>query len=207
ALVAEADAREQAHALFGGLLLRVAEHVDGRLGDVLERRLVREEVEALEDHADLRPLAGDALLRVLDELPLLLPVADEVAVHRDPAAVDLLQVVDAADERRLAGPGRPDDADRLPLLDVERDALQHLEPTEALVHVLRAHDDVGHRVLQAVTGFQAACRRSKNGISSPRSLAARFRSIAAWMNVQTVVSTRYQNATPRKYSAGRNEFE
>src|SRR5581483_5680252 len=196
ALVAEADAREQAHALFGGLLLRVAEHVDGRLGDVLERRLVREEVEALEDHADLRPLAGDALLRVLDELPLLLPVADEVAVHRDPAAVDLLQVVDAADERRLAGAGRADDADRLPLLDVERDAFQHLEPPEALVHVLGPHHHVGHReALHAVTGFQADWRRSQKLSSSPRSLAASLRSMDAWINVHTVVSTRYQNAT------------
>ena len=74
-------------------------------------------------------------------LPSALAVADQVAVHLDPAAVDLLEVVDAADEGRLAGAGRPDDADRLALRDLERDALQHLEPAEALVDVLGVHDE------------------------------------------------------------------
>src|SRR5581483_11268811 len=207
-LVRQPDPGEEADPFGGGLLLGLPEHLDGRLDDVLERRLVREEVEALEDHPDLRPLPGDALLRVLDELVALLAVADQLAVHGDPAPVHLLEVVDAADERRLAGPGRADDADGLALPDVEGDALQHLEPAEALVHLLRPHDDIGHRaLLHADTGFQTAWTRSKNESSSPRSLAASLRSIAAWMNVHTVVSTRYQNATPRKYSTGWNEFE
>ena len=55
--------------------------------------------------------------------------------------------------------------------------------------------------------FDVVSTRSRKLSSSPRSLAASLRSIAAWMNVHTVVSTRYQNATPRKYSTGWNEFE
>ena len=64
---------------------------------------MREQVEALEDHPDLLALPGDVPLPVLDELAVrLLAVADQVAVHVDPAALDLLEVVDAADEGRLA---------------------------------------------------------------------------------------------------------
>jgi hypothetical protein len=49
-------------------------------------------------------MARDVLLRVLDELAVFLAVADQVPVDLDPAAVDLLEVVDAADEGRLPSP-------------------------------------------------------------------------------------------------------
>jgi hypothetical protein len=63
---------------------------------------VAEEVEALEDHPDLGPLprnlaVGQLMQRVAD-----LPVADELAVDPEPTGVDLLEMIDAADERRLA---------------------------------------------------------------------------------------------------------
>ena len=64
-------------------------------------------------------------LLVLDELAVgCLAVADEVPVHEDPARLDLLEMVDAADERRLARAGRPDDDDHLLPLDRHRDALE-----------------------------------------------------------------------------------
>ncbi len=70
------------------------------------------------------------------------------------------------------------------LPDFERDALQHLEPAEALVDVGRPDDDVGwdslsgHRAPHAPTeGFQAAASRSLKLSSSPRSETASFRSI------------------------------
>src|SRR5207237_9251696 len=102
------------------------------LDDVLVRRLVREEIEALEDHPDLGALPGDVALGVLDELPVPLAVTDQVAVHLDPAGVDLLEVVDAADERRLARPGRADDAYDLARFHFQRNALQHILPALAL---------------------------------------------------------------------------
>src|SRR6185437_3403133 len=100
---------------------------------------------ALEDHPDLGPLPRDIALAVLDELAAALPVADQVAVDLDPAGVDLLEVIDAADECRLAGAGRPDDADGLAIRHLERDALQHVEPAETLVDVLGVHHGVAHR--------------------------------------------------------------
>ena len=107
----------------------------------------------------------------------------------------------------LPEPGRADDADRLALRDLERDALQHLEPAEALVHVLRVHDDVvAHRRARTLADRRTTPRRAARGSvsSSPRSLAASRRSIDAWITLQTDVSTRYQNATATKYSTGLN---
>ena len=98
--------------------------------DVLEDRHVREQVERLEDHPHF---AAD-----------LLDVANVVAhldtVNDDPAAVVLLQPVDAADERGLSGAGRADDDDDFLLPDVEIDVLERLEVAEHLVDVL-ADDD------------------------------------------------------------------
>ena len=72
----------------------------------------------------------------LVELVAGLAVADELAVDPQAPRVDLLEVVDAAEERRLAGARRAEDAHHLAGLHLERDALQHLEPPEALVHAL-----------------------------------------------------------------------
>jgi hypothetical protein len=68
------------------------------------------------------------------ELAALLPVADQLAVDREPAGVDLLQVVDAAQERRLARAGGPEQHHHLIQTDLKVDALQHFQVPEALVH-------------------------------------------------------------------------
>src|SRR3954467_2949438 len=136
AAVAEADALEQLVRPLDRLLLRHALHEHRRLDDVLERRHVREQVEALEDHPDLRALADDVALGELVELVALLAVADELPVDTETAGVDLLQMVDAAQERRLARARRPEEAHHLAGGDLERDALEHLEPPEALVDAL-----------------------------------------------------------------------
>ena len=117
-------------------------------------------------------------------LPFALPVADQVAVHLDPARVDLLQVVDAAEKRRLARARGPDEADDLAARDLEVDALQHLEPAEALVDVDRADDGVASPRRPArpgLTGVHAASSRSRSVSSSPRSLTESLRSIRAWI--------------------------
>jgi len=87
---------------------RHAPDPDGRLGDVLERGHVREEIEPLEDHADLTPLLRDLLRRHLVDVVPCLPIADELAVDDDAAAVDRLEVVDAAQQRGLAGARWPE---------------------------------------------------------------------------------------------------
>jgi hypothetical protein len=50
----------------------------------------------------------------------------------------LLEAVDAADQRRLAGARRPDDDDHLLRPTFEVDVPQRLEVTEELVHALHA---------------------------------------------------------------------
>ena len=67
---------------------------------------MREQVEVLEHHADLAAHLVD-LLEIVGELD---------AVDDDPALLVLLQPVDAADHRRLAGARRPADDDALAAL-------------------------------------------------------------------------------------------
>ena len=208
ALVREADTRQQRLRLSNGLPSRDSQHANGRLGDVLERGLVREQVEPLEDHADLRPLPRGRALAVLDDPPVLLAVADQPPVDLDPARVELLEMVDAPDQRRLARARRADQADRLAAAHLERHSLQHLEPAEALVDVLGPDGD-GHRTprAQPLTGDHAAPSRSKIDGSSMRSLTVSRRSIQDCTSVHTAVRTRYQQATARKYSTGLNVVE
>ena len=80
----------------------------------------------------------------LVQLAAGLAVADQLAVDRQPAGVDLLQVVDAAQERRLARARGPEQAHHLAAPDLEVDALQHLEAPEALVHALGLDHRLAH---------------------------------------------------------------
>ena len=63
---------------------------------------MRKQIEALEHHPDRSALRGDVLVVHLVQTVAALPVADQIAGDPDAAGVDLLQVVDAAQERRLA---------------------------------------------------------------------------------------------------------
>ena len=111
ALVGEPDPVEQALGVGDRLVLRDAADAHRRLDDVVEHRHVRPEVEALEDEADLDAVPGDVALGVGAQTVLAVrAVADQVAVDLDAAAVDRLEVVDAAQERRLARAGRADQA-------------------------------------------------------------------------------------------------
>ena len=60
---------------------------------------------------------------------------DPLAVDADLAAVDRLERVDAAQQRRLAAARRPDQAHDLVLVDVEVDALSTSFVAEPLVDV------------------------------------------------------------------------
>ena len=74
----------------------------GGLDDVLQGGHVGEEVEPLEDHPDLGALAADLTVGQLVEAAAAFLVADQLAVDPQPPGVDLLQVVDAAEEGALA---------------------------------------------------------------------------------------------------------
>ncbi len=92
-----------------------------------------EEVETLEDHADLGTPATYLAFAKLVETTAAFCVPDERPVHVEPTRIDLLEVVDATQEGRLARPGRPEEAHHLAGRDLEGDPLQHLEQAVALV--------------------------------------------------------------------------
>ena len=91
--------------------LPTAAHLDRAERDVLQDRLVGEEVEALEHHADLGAQLGERLALL----------GQRLAVERDRALVDGLEPVDGAAQGRLAGAGRADHDDDLAALDGEVD--------------------------------------------------------------------------------------
>src|SRR5262249_40139940 len=89
---------------------------------------------------------------------------DLTTAHDNPPGLDRLQQVDAAEQGRLAGAGRADQAYDLVLLEREVDSLQHLELPEGLVYRLdleRAH-----------ASLPACCRRRSRGTSQSVSRAS-----------------------------------
>ncbi len=71
-------------------------------------RKPREERVALKDHAAIRPGSGDGL-----------------AIQKDFAAARLVQAGHDADQGGFATARRPDDADKFPAADVERNVIEH----------------------------------------------------------------------------------
>ena len=83
-------------------VFRHLQHAARRFDDVAQNRHVREQVEVLEDHPDLGPLPRDVAFPELVELGAALLVANEFAVDFQSPAVNLLEMVDAPQQRRLA---------------------------------------------------------------------------------------------------------
>ena len=79
-------------------------------------------------------------------------VADLLAVHRDRARVDGLEMVDAAQERGFPGAGRAEDHNDLARHDIEVDALQHFSCAEGLVHIACLTRGFGGLLTLAVNG-------------------------------------------------------
>ena len=85
-----------------GLLLVLPLHEDRRLHHVLDGGAVREEVETLEDHADIATRSSDLAGPQLVFLAVVPSIADQLPVDADLATVEALEVVDASEERALA---------------------------------------------------------------------------------------------------------
>ena len=113
----------------------------GSQAHVLQRSLVREQIEALEHQADVAAARRDLAFVKLMQPVADPPVTDHRAVDDELAGVDPLEVVHTAEERALAGSGGPDQAHDLSRVDREGDAFEHIDRTEALVHV----DRLDHR--------------------------------------------------------------
>ncbi len=118
---------------------------------------MREEVELLEDHADPAPYGVDVDVRV----------GEFGAADEDLALAGFLQQVHTAQQRRLAGAGRADDADDLALADLQVDALEDLVVAEGLVQVLDV--DLGTAHLTASWALASIRRTTKpSGIVTSR---------------------------------------
>ncbi|MBT75646.1 MAG: DNA polymerase III subunit delta [Alcanivorax sp.] len=136
-LVADTDPVEQLLRARLGVRLALLEHLGRAERDVLEDGLVGEEVEALEDHADLGAEVGECL-------PL---GRQRLLVEGDVALVDGLEPVDRAAQRRLARPRGADHHDDLAALHRQVDVLQHVQVAEPLLHPGQHHERLAGRGL------------------------------------------------------------
>src|SRR6218665_2550644 len=140
ALVRQADTRQQRLRLGNDLVACAALHPQRAFGHVLQRRHMREQVQALEHHAGLAPLTGDFRFRQRVQLVADAPVTDQFTAHPERAGGHGFELVDAAQKGALARARRADDAQHLAGGDIDRDALERLERAEALAHIDGAHD-------------------------------------------------------------------
>jgi hypothetical protein len=125
----QAHLLEQLHGALARLRLAHAQHGDGADGHVVQRVLVREQLEVLEHHAHaLAHLARRALVG-----------GQRHAVDQHAPAVDGLQRVGAAQQRRLARARGPDQAHHLALVDLHRHAVERHEAAVQLAHVVVHH--------------------------------------------------------------------
>ena len=125
---------------------RLALHLE-RVGHVLRRRPVRQQLEVLEHAAEVA--AQQRHLRVLE-------AAEVASAHEDPAGGRLELLQQQPDDRRLAGAGRADDEHELALVDHERDTVERGDLRLVdLAHFLE-HD---HRGAARLPRCICVCRR------------------------------------------------
>src|SRR5215469_3268800 len=100
---------------------------------------MREEVEALEDKANLGANAGDSSLAIFHQFPIHFAIADHFSLDIDVPAVDFLKVINAAQQCCFAGAAGADNDDDLPTFDGKVDAVEDGETAEAFDDLLGAH--------------------------------------------------------------------
>ena len=126
----------------------------GRLDDIADDGQVREQVEVLKHHADLRAHRGDRAIGMRTETTLDLVAIDQLAVDADASLLRDLEMVDAAQQRGLSAAGGTDDADDLADRDREVDPSQYVQRAEMLVqpfdldHWPACHRDLRHARLR-----------------------------------------------------------
>ncbi|MNF49393.1 hypothetical protein D3C84_306640 [compost metagenome] len=138
-LVAQADHVQQLDAALAGLGLAQAEHLDRCLHDVLQGAHVREQVEALEHHADLAAHSADVAFRRTHQLAAALDMGQGFAIDLDHALVDGFQGHQRPQQGGFARAAGADDRHLLVGLHLQIEVIEHGEAAVALVHALEAH--------------------------------------------------------------------
>src|SRR5262249_12856131 len=137
---------------------------------------VLEEVEALEDHADLRAVRREGLLAQRGQA---------LGLEVDVAGVGRLEHGEAAQQRRLARAGGPDDHLHLAAVDLEGAAFQPLELAVALRDAVSSKHEVRHqRASWDTAGAAAATRRRRRDVQVKR------RSSRDWTSIRMLTMTR-----------------
>ena len=122
---------------------------------------MREEVVALEDHADPGALPGELAAAQADATPAG-AVAERLAVEPDLAAVEFLEEVDAAEQRGLAGTAGADDRNDVGGKHIEVDAAEDRLRPEGLLQALDGEDRVHAPAPNAAgSGVRATSRRRR----------------------------------------------
>jgi hypothetical protein len=177
ALVREAHAREQGFGVADRFLARTLEDRDRAFDQVLDRRQMLEQVEALERDLGV----GKLVKRVADA-----PETGELAVDEHRARIGRFELVHATQQGRLARARRTDHAHDFARCYVQRHAVQSRERAEELAHVANGEERGGHRTSLAGAVGRLALR-------SPRPLE-KCRSRKYWPICSTVTTARYQIA-------------
>ena len=125
------------------LVLRALLHGQRRVGDVLQHRVVREQVEVLEYQAEARFRLREHGLSAVHRAGTAVGCHGKIAVGQA-AAVKGFQQRHAAQERGFAAAGRADDGDDLTLLHRQGDIFEHLGLTEAFTCVRKGNKGVSH---------------------------------------------------------------
>ena len=112
--------------------LRLGHQLPGQR-HILQRRVLREQIEALEHQPEVQPFFADIAFGTGG---VLRRVKQLFASDGDDALVRRLQEIQAPQQRGLAAAGGADDAQRLSLLQREADVLQHRGVAKVLFDVL-----------------------------------------------------------------------
>ncbi|MGY2745247.1 hypothetical protein ACVWZ8_002364 [Arthrobacter sp. UYCu723] len=140
-LVAQAHHFEGGNGDGPGLLRRKLFDVPEGRHDIAQRGFVQEQVEVLEHKADVGAfLSGDARF-FCNQLAVAFLIADQVPLDVNPAGVDGLELVDATQQRALAGSAGAQNGDGLAAVDHKVHPFEHFHP---FLHVHLAPEPLPH---------------------------------------------------------------
>ena len=149
----EPDPGQHRHCAIRRFAACKSAHAPERLGDIAERRHMRPKIEVLEHHADLAPHLAQGARRHWPARSVgRVLVADQPAVDAQIAGIVRLQEIHASEQRALARPAGPNQADDLRAPDREVDVAKHLMRAKALADL----GELDHRRAHAL----ASCARN-----------------------------------------------